>query len=208
MASRSAAFFESWPVETPASDVVGDTATPPQVLIHSPKGLGGGDGLCCETPPPCTWNRGAALHTLAPDRIRAGGTAAFRVGDMCPQKSESKSAKAYGPQTNHKKPSSNLERHDQSRAIGYSITSLARRGGRNIVDLWHGNLPGSTIGPVHRMLRRHVRTTATTTTLRTRRLTLRARRSRPSTTAYLRICHEGAEDTPEEHRHRGAVEPA
>ena len=39
-----------------------------------------------------------------------------------------------------------------------------------------------------------------TTTVRTRRLTLRARRSRPSTTAYLRICHEGTQRTLEEHR--------
>ncbi len=45
-----------------------------------------------------------------------------------------------------------------------------------------------------------------TTTVRTRRLTLRARRSRPSTTAYLRICHEGTQRTLEEHRsHWGAV---
>ena len=59
--------------------------------------------------------------------------------------------------------------------------------------------------------RRHRRreTTTTTTTLRARRLTLRARQSRPSTTAYLRICHEGTQRTLEEHRgHWGAVESA
>ena len=74
-----ATFFESWPVETPTTDVVGDTATPPGSYK---KVSGGGDGLCCETPPPCAWNRGAALHTLAPDGVHARRAAALGMCNL------------------------------------------------------------------------------------------------------------------------------